>query len=256
MEKTTTPNEISPDIRTESEYIAVRATLSRQNRPAKLLKLLMNAFEGYRQARKIGWSRPWNKAGMRTFLAFRLDRERDADLLTRAAAVLADELTTASTQVHDFCAQLLADPQLMIFAFFSEYEEKGISYESMTLSLGRIHAQARRHRDRADLVFDAQVHNQQTQGLTRLRFFVDPYEKGREPLLTTAVQHPLRESSHRLFLELAQLAREHGSDPNYIWDHWTSNYIDYFGPRRWHLEQSIFGSLRQDGASKAVQKAA
>ena len=55
------------EISDPDSYARAMRTLSDAKRPTWILQALMNAFEGYRQSRKIGWSRPWNKAGVTTF---------------------------------------------------------------------------------------------------------------------------------------------------------------------------------------------
>ena len=55
------------EIQTSQTYQAAMQALNKKNRPPAVLRMLMNAFESYRQARKTGWSRPWNKYRVKTF---------------------------------------------------------------------------------------------------------------------------------------------------------------------------------------------
>jgi hypothetical protein len=69
--------------------------MDRQQRPPSILRFLMGD-ELYRQARKIGWSRPWNKYGINTFLSFKLDFPQDDDLVERARAAPRNAIVTGS----------------------------------------------------------------------------------------------------------------------------------------------------------------
>lgn len=69
------------EIRSEADYQNVLATLSRRDRPHAILRFLMRALESYRAARKMGWSRPWNKYGVVNFQSFKLDPAQDHELL-------------------------------------------------------------------------------------------------------------------------------------------------------------------------------
>ena len=68
-------------IKNEDQYRSAVKQLDQDKKPAFLLRLLMNAVESYRQARKFGWSRPQNKYGLTVFRSFRLDRGRDQSLI-------------------------------------------------------------------------------------------------------------------------------------------------------------------------------
>ena len=78
------------EIRDEAGHQAAIRVMDRQQRPPSILRFLMGGIELYRQARKIGWSRPWNKYGINTFLSFKLGFPQDDDLVERARAVLAE----------------------------------------------------------------------------------------------------------------------------------------------------------------------
>ena len=234
----------SRPIETEAQYALARKVLEQRSRPPYLLRVLMNAFESYRQARRIGWSRPWNKYGVRTFCSLQLRRERDLPLIQSARSVIRSQWPAAPTQAMHFIDRLLEDPGLMGFIFYSEIEHTSESHsvrrsESVTLSLGRICSIARRHRDRLDIVFDSMVgEDGQSQGLSQVRLYVDPWQGNKEPMWTAENSAAITAESTRVFGSLCRTYTDHSIDPSYVWDHWTSSYIDYFGPREWNVHAS------------------
>ena len=217
-------------ITNEGEYRAVQSALSHRNRPHVILRYLMNLFEEYRQARRIGWSRPWNKAGVRTFLAFKMDVE---DELFPAKVLDALPRDGIPEEGLSLARELAARPE-MAFLFLSEIEEGGRRFESATLSLGRVNASNRRCRDRVDVILDAEIVGARCMGLTRVRVFVDPYRgpKAGEWSVTTSATPVLRQLAGELRLRAAGWAVR----GERVWNHWTSDYIDYFGPAEWSVE--------------------
>ncbi|MDX8383929.1 MAG: hypothetical protein R8M45_07595 [Ghiorsea sp.] len=216
--------------------------LSKQNKPSKILCMLMNMLESYRQSKKMGWSRAWNKYGLITFQSFKLDSQKDCFLSEQALACLAT-LQDAPKDVVNFTHQLLTDSErLMGFLFFSEYVEDGQRYETVTLSFGRKVQGNARFRDRFDMVFDAAVIDGKPQALTRIRVYIDPYRQGeKEPLwITTLTDEAIPEAVNDLFVQLCQLSWLWQSEEDRHWDHWTSRYIDYFGERTLLPECSHF----------------
>jgi len=234
------PNDISDtvEIKDETAYKAAMRTLSSQDRPPAILRFLMSAFESYRQARKIGWSRPWNKYGINTFLSFKLGFPKDGDLVDRARAVLTAECADMSEDAKTFVDELFADDALMGFVFLQEFAEDGQRFESITLSFGR--KTQRRYRDRVDLILEAPVKGSTAEDFSRLRVYVDPYAGQKEPLWQALIDDVSGAAASELFAHLCALSTPWGNDPARIWDHWTSRYIDYFGPRQWSLDASHF----------------
>ena len=173
------------EIEGPAAYKAAIETLNKRGRAPSILRMIMNALESYRQARKLGWSRPWNKYGVRTFRSYRLDFSRDEGLIETACSVLATQSESVPTAAQAFVDDLLSDDpdnrmQLMGFIFYHEIEDDTGVHEGMTLSFGR--KNAKRHRDRFDLVFDAPVKNGTVGSLSRLRIYVDPFEAVGPPL--------------------------------------------------------------------------
>ncbi|MFO1349296.1 MAG: hypothetical protein U1F68_00885 [Gammaproteobacteria bacterium] len=238
-------SEVIEDLRIENEedYRRVQATLSRQNRPPAVLRFMMRLFESYRASRRIGWSRPWNKYGVTNFQSFKLVPAEDQDLLDCAAAVLRTETPAMPEPVRAFAAALLAEREaLMGFIFVHETTDTdGRRFESVNLSLGRRALGQPRYRDRLDLVFDSPVINGESTGFARLRIYADPYRAGaKEALWSTVLEQRFDAPAIALFQRLATLSWEWAELPGRAWNHWTSAYIDYFGPRQWAVRKSYF----------------
>lgn len=235
--------EHTPPIGSEQEYQAVKGDISRRKRPAKVLRILMNAMEAYRQSRKYGWSRPWNKYGLTNFQSFRLTWPRDVGLLELLQQVLDERFVDMPDEARHFCTELLQGrEELLGFVFVHELEEpNGSRFEGVTLSLGRINA--KRYRDRLDLILESPLQDGYSTGLGRIRLYVDPYQEERkEPLWQRALQGSNlgTGAAQRLFAELADASWQWAEQPERLWDHWTSAYIDYFGPRQWGMTHSYF----------------
>lgn len=226
-------------IGSESQYQEVLTHLSRQDRPNVILRKLMNAFESYRQARKLGWSRPWNKYDLNNFQSFKLNPSDDRGLIDSGRTLLAESFPTLPAEALAFVDELLADPELMGFIFVHEYRADGRLFEGATLSLGR--KRERRYRDRFDLILESEVTDGDSRGLSRIRLYIDPYVAGvREPLYTAVAEPPAGAEAQSLFARLSEISWEWEGLGDKVWDHWTSAYIDYFGPRQFILRESFF----------------
>ncbi|OIO66814.1 MAG: hypothetical protein CO186_00685 [Zetaproteobacteria bacterium CG_4_9_14_3_um_filter_49_83] len=229
------------NINDEASYQETLAILSKQSKPSRVLCVLMNMLESYRQARKMGWSRPWNKYGLTTFQSFKIDPEADGLLCDRALGVV-KQLEQVPDQVSEFVNELFgAQGCLMGFLFFSEYTEDHLEFETATLSFGRKVIGNTRFRDRFDVVFDAPVQDGCAQRLSRVRLYSDPYADGSKELLwTMTFTEEIPESLQALFYLLCDYSWQWQLREDKHWDHWTSRYIDYFGPRQHELKQSHF----------------
>ncbi len=223
-----TPADPDLEVRDEGSYRAALNTLGEARLPARLLSRLMNSLEGYRAARKLGWSRPWNKYGVTTFLALRLD---PAGVDRVWLDPLLDGLVSPRVdgEAARFCTDLRADPLLMGFLFLQENEVDGMPCEGITLSLGR--KVQRRYRDRLDLRFDLPRNALEEATALRCTLYVDPWRDDVTPPLLERRLDPAPGLAEA-FDRLSALGWQWHSDTSRIWDHWTSRYIDYFGPRR------------------------
>lgn len=228
-------------ISNEKDYQNTLTILTAQNRPDSILRFLMHKLESYRSSHKIGWSRPWNTYGLMNVQSFKLDFNRDTELLSLAKQVLSDHFSSMPIVASRFVDQLLAEPEsLMGFVFVHEYFKDGQSCEGVNLSLGRRTDGNSRYRDRFDLILESPIENGQSQGLSRARVYVDPYLETPAPLWSAATQVNMSASAINLFQHLTDISWHWAKDPARTWDHWTSTYIDYFGPRQLCLQKSYF----------------
>lgn len=234
-------------ILSESQYRDVAQTLSSKKRPPALLRKLMNSFESYRQGRKYGWSRPWNKYDLMNFQSFKLDMSRDTELLQTGTDILKELETQMPTEAISFYKDLLGDNNLMGFVFCHEFTEGSKLFEGATLSLGR--KNAKRYRDRIDIIIESLVVDGVSQGFSRVRIYIDPYrEEEKAPLWQSVLSETDLENATRLFETLSSLSWEWAEIPERHWDHWTSVYIDYFGDRQWPMSASYFWVASNSGA--------
>ena len=230
-----------PPITDESMYQQTLQSLNKQDRPPRILCFLMNILESYRQARKMGWSRAWNKYGLTTFQSFKLHAADDMSLIQHTEQTL-QSLPDIPDDALAFMQNILDESErLMGFVFISEYTEGGSIYESATLSFGCKVKDNPRGRERFDIIFDCPIVDGQTQALSRVRLYVDPYRDGeKEPLYQCNINSPVSEDLMVLFEQLCDCSWQWHDKPEKIWHHWTSNYIDYFGERQVNMQSSHF----------------
>ncbi len=235
-----------------TEYQRVKKTISKKNQPNKIMRFLMNALESYRQSRKLGWSRPWNKYDLTVFQTFKLRPAEDKELLGRISNLLENDVAMPSS-AKNFAEDLLADEKhLMGFLFMHDYLQDGQLYEGVTVSLGRV--KDKRFRDRIDLIFESPVSEGCSQGFSRIRVYIDPYMGAKEPLWSYTVSEKLSARACHLFDELTNYSWSWAEQEERIWNHWTSDYIDYFAPRKQLLEMSYL--YQQDKPQSRIQNRA
>jgi hypothetical protein len=197
-----------------------------------MLRVLMNALETYRQARKMGWSRPQNKHGVTTFASFELDTRTDRPLIERALGALELELPALAVGHAEFVRGLLNDPGLRGFVFVHDILDGGQLYEGATVSLGRVARGSPRHRDRLDVIVEREVVGGAAVSAGRMRAYVDPFVRppdGHPPVALGPAT--LGAAGTSLFEELSVFYAHYQRVPEKAWRHWTQDYIDYFGPR-------------------------
>ena len=223
----------------QQDHDAVMKTINQRSKPNAVLRLLMNAFESYRQSRKLGWSRPWNKYNVINFQSFRLDKNVDTELLALTDNILCNECPGISKQALQFVDFLLHECQpLMGFIFVHEFMDEGQLYEGATLSLGCVNN--KRYRDRLDLIVESPVLEGTSQGFSRLRVYVDPYNGEQDPLWYGCIEQDSSSLSSELFLRLSDISNQWQLQQEKHWNHWTSDYINYFGPRQHIVQNSFF----------------
>ena len=219
-----------------TEYQRIKKVISKKNQPNKIIRFLMNALESYRQARKLGWSRPWNKYDLTVFQTFRLNLAEDNELITQLANIIENDISMPSS-ARKFVEELLVDKaHLMGFLFVHDYQQEGQQYEGVTFSLGRV--KDKRYRDRIDLIFESPVNDGVSQGFSRIRVYIDPFMGVKEPLWSCLVEKDLSAQAQHLFEQLTHVSWAWAEQEDRQWKHWTSDYIDYFAPRQQMLEMS------------------
>lgn len=235
-------------IQTENDYREVSQVISRKKRPAKILRALMNSLESYRQSKRYGWSRPWNKYDLINFQSFKLNTEKDAQLISSGQQLLASIYPQMPEEARSFTEDLLNDSDhLMGFIFCHEYSQNGEHFEGATLSFGRVYE--KRYRDRIDIIMEAKVVDGVSQGYTRTRVYIDPYREGaKEPLWQANLGATELATGESLFALLSSVSWDWAEVPAHHWDHWTSAYIDYFGDRQWPMTKSHFWIAGNAGA--------
>lgn len=239
------------EIETEKQYQEAMKTLGKRNRPNWILRLVMNALESYRQARKIGWSRPHNKVGVTTFSSYELDLKNDRKIAEEAfKAARVEFIGEIDDQQISFLDDLKNDPGLMGFIFVHDREDKGHIYEGATFSFGRRTPSLPRFRDRMDFIVESAIDNNGSRGLTSVRTIIDPFKQPISKYPPVVLRHVCDEKtdpswwfaseSLALFDRASELHGEWSKIPEKQWDHWTSDYIDYFGPRKQAVPGTYF----------------
>lgn len=237
-------NQESYKIDNVTEYDRVKKAISKKDQPNKMMCFLMNALESYRQSRKLGWSRPWNKYDLTVFQSFRLKFSEDTELLNLASQLLQNDIAMPSS-AGAFITELLEDKKhLMGFVFVHEYMDNGQLFEGVTFSLGRVND--KKYRDRIDLILESPVASDKSQGFSRMRVYIDPYTGAKEPLWHCTVSDKLSSHAYQLFHLLSDASWDWAQNEERLWQHWTSNYIDYFGSRQNELALSYFHQNQPD----------
>lgn len=233
-----TDDKQTPPIQNEEDYHRATRTITRQSQPPSVLRFLMRALETYRSARKMGWSRPWNKYDLVNFQSLKLTFPQDDNLIKKALSVIDAECDSMPSDIREFSHSLLRDEKLMGFIFAHEYTDGVRQFEGATLSFGRV--SNKRFRDRLDIIVESEVIGGVSTGFCRTRIFVDPYRPNESLLWKKTVESLHKKESIELFHTLSNLSWSWADDAQRQWDHWTSAYIDYFGPRQWPMTQSFF----------------
>ena len=229
------------DIKDESSYQKTLTILSAQSKPSKILCKLMNMLESYRQSRKMGWSRPWNKYGLTTFTTFKLKATEESDLIEKTSSALSS-VPSVNEDALKFCNEILVDRDaLMGFIFYSDFIEEPRTYQSITLSFGRKVPGQPRFRDRFDIIYDLEVIDGIANAPSRIRLYIDPYaDCNKSPLLQTSFNSDDYPAFNVLFSDLCSKYQQWANIPERHWDHWTSRYIDYFGERNTNITNAYF----------------
>jgi hypothetical protein len=106
----------------------------------------------------------------------------------------------------------------------------------------------RRFRDRIDLILDVPIVERQVTKLGRMRLFVDPFEEHSPSELSC---DQISADAHSLLNAIAEFYCEHRYQAELVWDHWTQDYIDYFGPRLQAVQKTRFPTLLDDAYAQS-----
>ncbi len=231
--------ETSYKVENQSDHDQVMRLINDRKKPNAILRLLMNAFEGYRQSKKLGWSRPWNKYNLTNFQSFKVYKEKDQDLIAFANRIVKQECSDISIEALEFADYLMNEcDSLMAFIFLHDYVEEGQKFEGATLSLGC--KNNKRYRDRIDIIVESPVIDGVSQGFERMRVYIDPYTAVRGPMWSGISWPEADQVSSQLFDRLSAISSDWQAKKECQWNHWTSDYIDYFGPRKEFIQNSFF----------------
>jgi hypothetical protein len=161
------------------------------------------------------------------------------DLVMKACLT---EFTELDGPAGQYIRGLLEDPNLMGFIFVHDCLEERTKYEGMTFSFGRVATGQARHRDRFDLILESEVSSGSSQGLSRVRAYVDPFKSPIQKNLASVFIHesPRASEAQELFLKGAETYSLWQGDADRAWQHWTQRYINYFGPRTTSVGDSYF----------------
>lgn len=226
----------SPDL-TNLSLPALTREIDLRRRPGRILRLLMNALERGRQAKGLGWSRPWNKDGLTIFRTHITDLRRDREHYGPLAGLLAALRPHIPDYWFTFANELLADPAGMSFVFYHNHEQAAVQHEGLTLSFGRRCEGDRSKRDRVDLILEDRRNAGRVDGLVdRLRVHICPwsrYRRDREHFALALNRFNPGESGAILPLYREAVRHYHlwKDQEERQWRHWSQQYIDYFGAR-------------------------
>ena len=232
----------APSIESEDQYQSGLRQMDQGKKPPFLLRLLMNALESYRQSRKMGWSRPQNKYGLTVFESFRMNPTNDHALIDFAVQTLLKEFPELDEESSRFVRELHQDARLMGFIFVHDSQDQGKKYEGITFSFGRVAAGQTRNRDRVDLIVESEISDGASQGLTRVRAYIDPFKTPirKNPAIVLSHESPQTTDAEELLVKGSEVYSCWLEETDREWQHWTQRYINYFGPRSSPVSNSYF----------------
>ena len=171
--------------------------------------------------------------------------ERDSDYAAPILPFIRDFVGSIDGPYHGFIEDLLGDPQCMLFTFYHNNETDGRQYEGITLSLGRKVERDKSKRDRLDLIIeDARYEGGVDRNIDRVRAYICPWEtyENKDFHLTerTEFADAQKEAAQRLYEHAVSYYHQWKDDEARQWSHWSTRYIDYFGPRKFIPQGSSF----------------
>ncbi|MBE2213281.1 MAG: hypothetical protein IAE82_05370 [Opitutaceae bacterium] len=207
-----------------------------RERPMWVLRVLMQALDKKRQARGLGWSRPWNKIGMTVFRTHRHVVATDGAELHGAMEAIRD-FAPEPLLTLPFIEDMFGDPELMAFTFYHNRESGGAQYEGLTVSFGRHVRDDRSKRDRIDLILeDRRVDGRVDGHVDLVRIIVCPWstygiDRDHQRFEQCEFSDDERVRFDALYHGCVATYHAWKDDESRQWSHWSADCIDYFGAR-------------------------
>jgi len=217
--------------------------ISSQKKPNFILRKLMSALESMRAGKGMGWSRAWNKYDLNVFRTHTGNMEEDQALLKQIKEVLTPFLDGFPKEYKGFFEDLISDPKLMLFTFYHNRTVDGQDYEGLTLSLGRKVPSDRSKRDRFDLVLeDKREQGSVDQKLDLVRIYCCPWHmyQNKDLHLVKLEANDILDSLQALYAASVDNYHQWKVMEERQWAHWSTRYIEYFGPRSFIPKGSSF----------------
>ncbi|MEM9158311.1 MAG: hypothetical protein AAGB46_04620 [Verrucomicrobiota bacterium] len=211
--------------------------LNQQKKPNWILRKLMDALEAKRQSKGMGWSRPWNKFGLNVFSTHKFNTISDSNYAIPIMEFIEKNLSDAPQETRDFAEDLLSDTACLGFVFYHNSDKEDGQHEGLTLSFGRKVPEDKTKRDRIDLILeDLRLDGKVDRLVDRIRIYVCPWEdyqnEKRHYLKTIDDIAPNdQEAAQHLYQHCTDYYHNWKDEESRQWDHWSSRYISYFGPR-------------------------
>ncbi len=217
--------------------------LNLQKKPNWLLVKFMNALEGKRQKKKLGWSRPWNKYDLNVFRTHTSNLDIDKEFTGKIFNSLLNTIDELPENYRAFIESLKDDPNLMAFTFYHNRDVKNSQYEGLTLSFGRRLLDDRTKRERLDIVLEDKRLDGSVDGtIDHIRVYVNPWNEFSrdEYYLYQRKDSEISPVFQELYKDSISLYDQWKNDESRQWQHWSVKFIDYFGPRSFIPVNSSF----------------
>ena len=229
----------------ELSMSALTQEINQSKRPNSLLVKMMNALEKKRQKKGLGWSRSWNKYGLNVFRTHTTDEDSRSQYINPVRPYLEAILDTVEEPYASFITSLMDDPKLMVFTFYHNNDSEGNQFEGLTLSFGRKLENDRSKRDRLDIILEDKRENGAVDGkIDRVRIYICPWEthqnKNFHLFELTTLDNEQQESSQKIYTHALDYYTAWKSLDERQWSHWSTRFIDYFGPRSFIPHGSSF----------------
>lgn len=224
---------------------ALMREISLKRRPNALLVRMMNALEKKRQGKGYGWSRAWNKYGLNVFRSHTANMIEDGEYIAPVRPFLEEILPQLEEPYGEFIPDLLSDPKSMVFTFYHNNHSDGEEYEGLTLSFGRKVPADQTKRDRLDIILeDRRVDGAVDGAVDRVRVYVCPWDSYTDKKFhlaeLTDFEPKQKISAQQLYEHAVSYYHQWKDDEERQWNHWSTRYIDYFGPRQFIPRGSCF----------------